>query len=76
MKQASSLYPAKLSKKRARFEKSRAILQRRKLPVGHPYYSLPIWTPYSFARLFGWLQGLRARRKKKQLARYLETFTK
>ena len=76
MKEASSVYPAKMSKKRARFEKGRAVVHGKRLPVGHPYYSLPIWTPYFFARFFGWLQALRARRKKKQLARYIETFTK
>lgn len=44
-----SIYPQPMSARRARFEGKRARRQGIKLPIGHPYRSLPLWLPYFIA---------------------------
>ncbi len=46
-----SVYPLPLDADMARDEASRARRLRKRLPPGHPYRRLPLWTPYWLARL-------------------------
>ncbi len=46
-----SIYPLPLDAALAREEAQKARRLRKKLPPGHPYRKLPLWTPYWLARL-------------------------
>ncbi len=46
-----SVYPLPLGATLAREEAVKARRLNKKLPPGHPYRALPLWTPYWLARL-------------------------
>jgi hypothetical protein len=46
-----SRHPAPLTARQARQEVRRATGLRRRVPAGHPYGVLPLWTPFAIARL-------------------------
>lgn len=52
-----TIYPRKMSARRARFEAKRARAYRVRLPSGHPYALLPTWVPYPVAKLVGMIAG-------------------
>ena len=53
-----SIYPNKMSVKRALFEARRARKQGYCLPLGHPYRVAPGWMPYAIARVIGSIDRL------------------
>lgn len=46
-----SIYPLPLDAALARDEAAKARRLRKRLPPGHPYRRMPLWTPYWLARL-------------------------
>lgn len=46
-----SRYPAPMTAAEARREVRRAAQLRRRVPLGHPYGLVPLWTPYPIAKL-------------------------